>query len=184
MAEATKTISREWYEKLIAELQELKQDKLPAVLEQIADAKELWDLSENFDYKNALEEKDLINSRIKQIEELIDGVEIVDSDKKSGEKIVWFWSKVIVQIEDDDPREVVIAWTWELIVKFDTDEEWVVNVVWIRGDHENYTWWHRHPLPISFESPLGQAIRGKKAWDVAKMRLNNERKNVKVISVK
>ena len=54
MAEATKTISREWYEKLIAELQELKQDKLPAVLEQIADAKELWDLSENFDYKNAL----------------------------------------------------------------------------------------------------------------------------------
>ena len=67
MAEATKTISREWYEKLIAELQELKQEKLPAVLEQIAEAKELWDLSENFDYKNALEEKDLINSRIKQI---------------------------------------------------------------------------------------------------------------------
>jgi hypothetical protein len=30
-----------------------------------------------------LEEKDLINSRIKQIEELIDGVEIIDSDKKS-----------------------------------------------------------------------------------------------------
>jgi len=89
MAEATKTISREWYEKLIAELQELKQDKLPAVLEQIADAKELWDLSENFDYKNALEEKDLINSRIKQIEELIDGVEIIDSDKKSWEKTVW-----------------------------------------------------------------------------------------------
>ena len=184
MAEATKTISREWYEKLIAELQELKQDKLPAVLEQIADAKELWDLSENFDYKNALEEKDLINSRIKQIEELIDGVEIVDSDKKSKERTVWFWSKVVLQIEDDDPREVVIAWTWELIVKFDTDEEWVVNVVWIRGDHENYTWWHRRPLPISFESPLGQAIRGKKTGDVAKMRLNNERKNVKIISVK
>jgi transcription elongation GreA/GreB family factor len=42
------------------------------VLEQIAEAKELGDLSENFDYKNALEEKDLINSRIKQIEDLID----------------------------------------------------------------------------------------------------------------
>ena len=149
MAEATKTISREWYEKLIAELQELKQDKLPAVLEQIADAKELWDLSENFDYKNALEEKDLINSRIKQIEELIDGVEIIDSDKKSGEKTVWFWSKVIVQIEDDDPREVTIVWTI-----------------------------------ISFDSPVWQAIRGKKAGDVAKMRLNNERKDVKIISVK
>lgn len=159
MAEATKTISREWYEKLIAELQELKQDKLPAVLEQIADAKELWDLSENFDYKNALEEKDLINSRIKQIEELIDGVEIIDSDKKSGIKTVWFWSKVIVQIEDDDPHEVTIVWTWE--VKYQ----------------------HGETL-ISFDSPVWQAIRGKKAWDTAKMRLNNERKNVKIISVK
>lgn len=159
MAEATKTISREWYEKLINELQELKQDKLPAVLEQIAEAKELWDLSENFDYKNALEEKDLINSRIKQIEDLIDWVEIIDSDKKSGEKTVWFWSKVIVQIEDDDPHEVTIVWTWE--VKYQ------------HGD-----------TLISFDSPLGQAIRWKKVWEIAKMRLNNERKDVKVISIK
>lgn len=165
MAEATKTISRVWYEKLIAELQELKQNKLPAVLEQIAEAKELWDLSENFDYKNALEEKDLINSRIKQIEELIDGVEIIDSDKKSGEKTVWFWSKVIVQIEDDDPCEVIIVWTWE--VKF-YDE---------KGERIK-------DFLISFDSPVWQAIRGKKAWDTVKMRLNNERKDVKIISVK
>jgi transcription elongation GreA/GreB family factor len=37
---------------------------------------------------------------------------------------------------------------------------------------------------ISFDSPLGQAIRGKKVGDIAKMRLNNERKDVKVISIK
>ena len=159
MAESVKTISREWYEKLISELQELKQDKLPAVLEQIADAKELWDLSENFDYKNALEEKDLINSRIKQIEDLIDGVEIIDSDKKSWEKTVWFGSKVIVQIEDDDPHGVTIVGTWE--VKYQ------------HGD-----------TLISFDSPLWQAIRWKKVWEVAKMRLNNERKDVKIISIK
>lgn len=160
MAEATKTISREWYEKLIAELQELKQDKLPAVLEQIAEAKELWDLSENFDYKNALEERDLINSRIKQIEDLIDGVEIIDdSDKKSGVKIVWFWSKVSVQIEDDEPREVTIVWTWE--------------VKYVAGE-----------TLISFDSPIWQAIRWKKAWETVKMRLNNERKDVKIISIK
>ncbi len=159
MSEITKTISREWYEKLISELQELKQDKLPAVLEQIADAKELGDLSENFDYKNALEEKDLINSRIKQIEDLIDWVEIIDSDKKSWEKTIWFWSKVIVQIEEDDPHEVTIVGTWEV----------------------KYQHWE---TLISFDSPLWQAIRWKKVWDVAKMRLNNERKDVKIISIK
>lgn len=159
MAEATKTISREWYEKLVAELQELKQEKLPAVLEQIAEAKELWDLSENFDYKNALEERDLINSRIKQIDELIDGVEIIDSDKKSGEKRVGFWSRVVVQIEDDDPREITIVWTWEV----------------------KYSPWE---TLISFDSPVGQAIRWKKAGEIVKMRLNNERKDVKIISIK
>ena len=90
---------------------------------------------------------------------MIDGVEIIDSDKKSGEKTVWFWSKVIVQIEDDDPREVTIVWTWEV----------------------KYQHWE---TLISFDSPVWQAIRGKKAWDTAKMRLNNERKDVKIISVK
>jgi transcription elongation GreA/GreB family factor len=91
---------------------------------------------------------------------LIDGVEIIDSDKKASEKIVWFWSRVIVQIEDDDPCEVIIVWTWE--VKYQ----------------------HNGDFLISFESPVWQAIRGKKAWDTVKMRLNNERKDVKIISVK
>ncbi len=88
---STKFLSKEGYEKLINELQELKKIKLPAVLEALAEAKEMGDLSENFDYKSALEERDLINSRIKQIEELIEDVQIVETDeKKKGEKIVGF----------------------------------------------------------------------------------------------
>ncbi|MDR0282707.1 MAG: hypothetical protein LBI53_05455 [Candidatus Peribacteria bacterium] len=88
---STKFLSKEGYEKLINELQELKKIKLPAVLEALTEAKEMGDLSENFDYKSALEERDLINSRIKQIEELIEDVQIVETDeKKKGEKIVGF----------------------------------------------------------------------------------------------
>ena len=88
---STKFLSKEGYEKLINELHELKKIKLPAVLEALAEAKEMGDLSENFDYKSALEERDLINSRIKQIEELIEDVQIVETDeKKKGEKIVGF----------------------------------------------------------------------------------------------
>jgi transcription elongation factor GreA len=78
MAHKGKFLSREGYETLVNELQELKQVKLPAVLITLSESKEMGDLSENFDYKAALEEKDLINSRIKQIEELIEDVEIVD----------------------------------------------------------------------------------------------------------
>ena len=60
-------LTREGYEKLIAELQELKQEKLPQVLERLSEAKAMWDLSENFEYKSAMEDKDFINSRIVEI---------------------------------------------------------------------------------------------------------------------
>jgi transcription elongation factor, greA/greB, C-term len=38
-------------------------------------------------------------------------------------------------------------------------------------------------LKISFESPLGQAIRGKKVGDTVKMRYEGGRKDVKIIAV-
>ena len=74
-------LTREGYDKLITELQELKQDKLPAVLERLAEAKAMGDLSENFEYKSAMEDKDFINSRIAEITNLIADVEIVEKDK-------------------------------------------------------------------------------------------------------
>ena len=39
-------------------------------------------------------------------------------------------------------------------------------------------------IKISLESPLGIAIKGKKAGDLVKMRLNNERKDIKILDVK
>lgn len=88
----TKKISREGYEKLVNELSDLKQVRLPAVLVTLSEAKEMGDLSENFDYKSALEEKDFINSRMKQIDELIEDVEIVDESEgaEKSKKIVEF----------------------------------------------------------------------------------------------
>ena len=152
--------TREWYEKLINELQELKQEKLPAVLERLAEAKAMWDLSENFEYKSAMEDKDFINSRIAEITNLIADVEIVEKEKdiKKSDKVVDFGSKVTVSIEDDDKEyQVSIVGTWEIGIE--------------------------DGLKISFESPLGQAIRGKKVGDTVKMRHEGGRKDVKIIAV-
>ena len=153
-------LTREWYDKLINELQELKQEKLPAVLERLAEAKAMWDLSENFEYKSAMEDKDFINSRIAEITNLIADVEIVEKEKdiKKSDKVVDFGSKVTVGIEDDDKEyQVSIVGTWEIGIE--------------------------DGLKISFESPLGQAIRGKKVGDTVKMRHEGGRKDVKIIAV-
>lgn len=166
MTDQKKFLSREGYEKLVKELEELKKVRLPAVLVTLAEAKEMGDLSENFDYKAALEEKDLINSRMKEIENLIEDVEIVEETvgksrdmKKTAEKVIEFGSKVTIQVEDDKPYEIVIVGSGEVSSK--------------GGE-----------IMISFESPLGQAIRGRSAGDVVKMRLATMRKDVKIISVK
>ena len=153
-------LTREWYDKLINELQELKQEKLPAVLERLAEAKAMWDLSENFEYKSAMEDKDFINSRIAEITNLIADVEIVEKEKdiKKSDKVVDFGSKVTVRIEDDDKEyQVSIVGTWEIGIE--------------------------DGLKISFESPLGKAIRGKKVGDTVKMRHEGGRKDVKIIAV-
>ena len=90
-------LTKEWYEQLVEELHELKKIKLPAVLERLWEAKAMGDLSENFEYKSALEDKDLINSRIGEIETLIEDVEIIKEEKKSkSDKIIDYGSKVTV----------------------------------------------------------------------------------------
>lgn len=158
MVKKTNKITREWYEKLIQELSDLKKNKLPLVLERLWEAKAMWDLSENFEYKSAMEDKDFINSRILVISELIDNVEIIESEVKKWEKVVDFWSKVTVEIEWDKPYTVWIVGTWEISLDWE--------------------------FKISFDSPLGSVIKWKKKWDTVKMRLHTGRKNVKILDIK
>ncbi len=161
-------LTKEGYEELVAELNDLKKVKLPAVLERLGEAKAMGDLSENFEYKSALEDKDFINSRISEIEKLIEDVEIIQDEKKTkAGKEVDYGSKVTVEMEDKDIFTVTIVGSGETTMEFDKNFKTV-----------------KDSIKISLESPLGLAIRGKKKWEIGKMRLNNERKEVKILDVK
>ena len=161
-------LTKEGYEQLIQELNELKKDKLPKVLERLWEAKAMGDLSENFEYKSALEDKDFIMSRISEINTLIEDVEIIKEEQKTkADKVVDYGSKVSVQMDDGDIYTVTIVGSWETTMEFDKN---------LKGLKDS--------LKISLESPLGMAIKGKKAWEIGKMRLNNEKKDVKIIDVK
>ena len=161
-------LTKEGYEQLVQELNDLKKVKLPAVLERLGEAKAMGDLSENFEYKSALEDKDLINSRISEIEKLIDDVEIIKEEKKGkSDKVVDYGSKVTVQTEDKDIYTVTIVGTWETSMDFDK------NFKVEKGS-----------IKMSLESPIGIAIKGKKAGDTVKMRLNTGKQDVKIIEVK
>lgn len=153
-------ITREWYEKLVAERKNLKSVKLPEVLERLSDAKAMWDLSENFEYKSALEDKDFIGSKLAEIDELLFNAEIIKStNMKKGDGID-YGATVTLKIEwDKDEYSVKIVGIWE---------------VWIE--------W-KDKLAISMDSPIGNAIKWHKAWDEVKMRIGNDRKMIQILKV-
>lgn len=153
-------ITKEWYQKLIEELKDYREVKLPAVLERLSEAKAMWDLSENFEYKSAMEDKDFISSKVSELEKLLSNVEIIKEEKKKNDDVVDYGSKVVIKIEwDKDEYTVKIVWTWE---------------VWIEG---------KDNLLISLDSPIGAAIKWHKSWEEVKMRLGNDRKLIKILKV-
>ncbi len=153
---------------MLAELNELKKDKLPNILERLWEAKAMWDLSENFEYKSALEDKDFVNSRISEIETLIDNVEIIKEEKKSkSDKVVDYGSLVTFRIEDDDTYTVTVVGSWETTMEFDRTIKTV-----------------KDSVKISLESPMGIAIRGHKAGDVVRMRLHTGKKEITILDIK
>lgn len=156
---ANNYLTKEWYEKLVQELHELKNEKLAEVIQRISEAREMGDLSENFDYKSALEDKDLVDNRIAEIERLIDNVEIISAKKHGkGDTTVDYGSTVIVKMEDGKEFTLTLVGSWEVSIE--------------------------DGLHVSFDSPLGQAIKGKKEGETVTMRMSTGRQQVKIVAVK
>jgi len=86
-------LTKEGYDKLLSELDNLKNEKLPAVLQKLKAAIEQWDLSENAEYEQAMEEKSMIEARIAELEDFLKDVKII---KWASLDTVWYWNKVTV----------------------------------------------------------------------------------------
>ena len=77
-------ISQDGLEKVKKELENLKNVERPEVIERIARARELGDLSENAEYHDARERQSFIEGRIQELESLIKNAMIIEAPKKSS----------------------------------------------------------------------------------------------------
>src|ERR1700741_469710 len=87
------------YTRLEEELRHLRQTERPAVIRQIAEAREHGDLSENAEYHAARERQSFIEGRVAELEDKIARAEIIDVSKLSG-KQVKFGATITVVDED------------------------------------------------------------------------------------
>lgn len=115
-------------------------------LEAVKEARAQGDLSENFEYKAAKQDKNRNESRIRYLERMIKNARIISDD--SGEDEVGINNTVEVYFEDDDETE-----TYRLVTS-------------VRGNSLQGL--------ISIESPLGKAIKGRKAGDRVKVKTNGD----------
>ena len=115
-------------------------------LEAVKEARAQGDLSENFEYKAAKQDKNRNESRIRYLERMLKNARIISDD--SGEDEVGIYNTVEVYFEDDDETE-----TYRLVTS-------------VRGNSLQGL--------ISIESPLGKAIKGRKAGDRVKVKTNGD----------
>ena len=106
-------------------------------LEAVKEARAQGDLSENFEYKAAKQDKNRNESRIRYLERMLKHAQIVSDESKADE--VGINNTVEVYFEEDDETE-----TYRLVTS-------------VRGNSLQGL--------ISIESPLGKAIQGHKIGD-------------------
>ena len=109
----------------------------PKLLEAVKEARAFGDLSENFEYKAAKQEKNRNESRIRFLENMIKTAVVISDG--SGADQVGLYDKVTVYLEEDDACEV-----YQLVTT-------------VRQDV-------LHGL-ISKESPMGKALLGRRAGE-------------------
>ncbi len=134
-------LTREKFKEFEEELSLLKTKKRKEVADQLEYAKSLGDLSENAEYHEARDLQAQIEDRISKLETMLQNAEII-SDKRSDVVIVG--SDVTLQRKGDDGKK-----------KFK-----IVGSEEIDADNGK----------ISFNSPLGGGLIGKKKGDVVAIR--------------
>lgn len=149
-------LTKEWYEKLLEELRLLKDEKLPQILQRLKEAISQWDISENAEYDTAMSDKDLLEARISEIETTLENVEIIASGARWGNE-VRYGSLVTIRDDKDKEAKLTIVGGGEVDI--------------LKGT-------------ISFESPLGIALRWKKKWDVVQVRAPSRKYNVTIVDIK
>lgn len=133
-------LTKKGYEDLKQELDLLVNDKLPKVVDRIAKAREKGDLSENSEYQNALEDKDIVDARISEIEDVLEKAELVN--KTTSKTTIGIGSKVKVHLKDKASKKMNFS---------------------IAGQYEGDV----DQGMISTDSPLGAALLGKKVGEEA-----------------
>lgn len=126
----------------------------PVIAERIKTAREFGDLAENAEYTSARQEQERVEGRIAEIEHILLNVEVIK--KPRGDSKVQLGSKVTLKGDSGKQKEFQVVGT-------------------VEADPMNGK--------ISDESPIGQALLGKKVGDAVEIKTPAETSAYKVVDI-
>jgi transcription elongation factor GreA len=126
----------EGYERITAELKALREER-PRIVDAIEEARAHGDLSENAEYHAAKERQGQVEASIADLEDKVSRAQIIDPASLSGDKVI-FGATVTLRDDDEKPVRYQIVGPYEADAKVGR---------------------------ISYASPLGRALIGRKVED-------------------
>ena len=151
-------ITTQGLKKLQEELEDLKKNKRPKVVEAIAEARAHGDLKENAEYHAAKDQQGHIEGRVLEINDIIARANVIDVSKFDNTGKVIFGSTVSVKDLESESKK-----TFKIVGKDEAD----IN--------KNL---------IYFKSPIGKSLIGKSVKDLITVNTPSGEKNFEILEVK
>ena len=149
-------LTKEGEKKLRDELKDLKNQR-PLIIKAIAEAREHGDLKENAEYHAAREQHGLNEAKIKDIESKLSNSEIIDDVSSKTKDQIIFGNKI--ELMNLDTKTKII---YHLVGEDEAD--FALN-------------------KISFNSPIGKGLIGKKVGDIVNISIPKGDLNLKIIKI-
>jgi transcription elongation factor GreA len=134
--------TEEGLKKLMDELHHMRTVERPHLSQQIADARDKGDLSENAEYHAAKEEQGLLEARIAKLEEVVANARVIDTSQVDTSRVYIHCRVMVKHVENGSQREFTIVAESEADVRSGK---------------------------ISVTSPIGKGLLGKSRGEVAEV---------------
>lgn len=146
-------LSKECYDQLVAELEHMIKVELPMVKDEISEARDKGDLSENFEYHAAKRKQGKLLGRIRFKQRVLQYARVMDTTALDSETVGLFRKITITNIANNTTM------TYSIV-----------------NPHEA----NLREGKISIKSPIAQSLKGKKAGDIVEVQVPSGKINIKI----
>ncbi|MGB1103847.1 MAG: transcription elongation factor GreA [Crocinitomicaceae bacterium] len=148
--------TQEGLDKLKEELHHMKSVERPSISQQIAEARDKGDLSENAEYDAAKEAQGLLEAKISKLETVISNARVLDDSELDTSKVLILSTAKIKNVANG--MEI----TYTLVAENEANLK---------------------EKKISVDSPIGKGLLGKAVGDIAKIQVPNGTMEFEILEI-